>query len=73
MSRARRPRPRRVHFCLPPLAPDEALHLVSILERITHAVWEAHGPQMAALLAAIPPREPAPPADGKADDQDLPF
>jgi hypothetical protein len=75
MSRMpRRPRPRRVHFCLPPLAPHEALQLVSILERITHAIWEAHGPQMNALLAALPLSEPHP-ADGAADaaDLDLPF
>jgi hypothetical protein len=69
-----RKRPRRVHFCLPPLAPDEALHLVSILERLTHAIWRAHGPQMSALLAALPPVEAgAQDADREDPDADLPF
>lgn len=73
MSRPPRPRrPKRVHFCLPPLAPDEALQLVSILERITHAIWEAHGPQMGALLAALPPSKPEP-ANAQPADQDPPF
>lgn len=77
MSKAsRRTRPRRVHFCLPPLAPDEALRLVTLLERITHSIWDAHGAQMAALLAALPPE---PDSDSSSDelvdlaDNDLPF
>ena len=76
MSKApRRTRPRRVHFCLPPLAPDEALRLVNLLERITHAIWDAHGAQMVALLAAVPPASKSSPSDDTVDlaDRDLPF
>ena len=48
MSPRRPPLPHaQIH--LPPLSADFALTLVDILERITEAIWRAHGAKMAEL------------------------
>lgn len=60
---------------LPPLAPDEALVFVNILDRLIAAIWRAHGPAMEAYLDDLhgdrPPAPPAPPAPPPSDD--IPF
>lgn len=49
MSPRRRPPPHpQAH--LPALSGDDALLVVNILERITSAIWRAHGPAMQAAL-----------------------
>ena len=43
----------QIHF--PALAPDEALVVVEILERVIHGIWHAHGDAMADFLGRVDP------------------
>lgn len=43
---------------LPPLAPDDALLVVNVIEQLVSAIWHAHGPQM---LQRLQRRDPSPP------------
>ena len=61
---------------------DEALAFVAFLENITHAVWDAHGPKMAACLQRADDLQSAwinspsyvQPADAAEDDDgEIPF
>ena len=57
---------------VPPLTADEALRLVAFLERVTNAIWRAHGNEMSQRLIDRAVRQPPrPPID--LDDSDLPF
>lgn len=62
---------------LPALTADEALRFVALLERISAAIWRAHGEEMGELLLSDPSRR-RPLTDLSADpfeefDDDLPF
>lgn len=46
----RRPSPPHPQAHLPALDGDDALLIVNILQRITDAIWRAHGPAMHASL-----------------------
>lgn len=62
---------------------DEALAFVAFLDRLEHAIWVAHGPEMAASLqraddlqaAWITSPGHAPPVDldDEEDENDIPF
>ncbi len=68
-----RRQPPSAHIRLPPLAADEALRLVAFLERVTDAIWRAHGEQMSERLLDRAVRHPTPRLPLDRDDSDLPF
>jgi hypothetical protein len=44
--------PRHAVIHLPVLAPDEAVLVMRVLDRVIDAIWRAHGPAIEALAAA---------------------
>ena len=52
----------QIHF--PPLTAEEALLVVKLLERITRALWRAHGDATADFLACCDPDDALPKEPG---------
>lgn len=44
--------PRHAVIHLPALAPDEAVLVMQVLDRVIDAIWRAHGPAIEAQAAA---------------------
>jgi hypothetical protein len=53
------------------LTPQQALAIVDILDAISAAIWDTHGPAMAAILAHAP--EPPEPEHQLPLPLDIPF
>ncbi len=60
----------QIHF--PPLTAEEALLVAKLLERVTAAIWRAHGDAMADLLACCDPDDALPEEPGAPPGVDDP-
>jgi hypothetical protein len=61
MPRERRGGPRGPRCALPALTTTEAVQLLDLLERLTTALWRAHGAAIADRRAALGLETPRPP------------
>ena len=75
MTNKKRPPPNHAQIHLPVLQPEEALRFVALLERISAAIWKAHGQQMGECLidAHTAGDEPLREYLQLSADDDLPF
>jgi len=59
----RRRRGASVWVDLPPLVPEQAVKLVTVLEKLIEAIWQTHGDQMVDYLGCVAPDSMPRPAD----------
>lgn len=60
----------QIHF--PPLTAEEALLVAKLIERVTEALWRAHGAAMADFLACCDPDDALPEEPGDPPGPDAP-